>query len=750
MSHDAYTVASKIKSVEETDKTPDSRYRRWKDEITMAEKEFANFQTRGRNTVRRYKDERDSVDGSERKFNIFTTNVEIMKSSLYAKLPKVTVARRFGQANDDPARVASMMLQNAIMQDIDEPECNFGQVMRDAIEDRLVPGMGCAWLRLETDTEEKTLEAQIDPVTGEELQPEATYEEVSRQEVMIDHVFWEDFLYSPCRTWRERRWIARRVYMDQDALVKRFGEDPGKQIPMDYNPRGKDTNSNQPQNDVLQKAMIYEIWDRQERRVLWLSKAWPKLLDEVDDPLKLEDFDPCPKPLFALTTTSNCIAVNDFVICQDQYNELDLVNNRISLLVQACKVVGVYDASASGVQRMLQQGSENSLIPVDNWAIFAEKGGVKGSVDWLPLGEVIAALERLRQARDDIKGQIYELTGISDIVRGNTKASETLGAQNLKAQFASVRIQKMQDEVARFAEEILRLKGEIICRHFVPQQILKLANMEFYQDAQDPQVIQSAVELLKGDHEAFEWRVNVQADSLAMTDYAQQKQEKIEFMNAVATLLQSAATTMKAVPESAPILFESLKFSIAGFKGAQELEGVIDRTLSDIMKSIQEQKQAAQNQPNPEQQKMQMQMQMEQQKMQMEQQKMQMEMEMAQRQAAFDMDMEQRKQASETMADQQKLAYDRETAQMKIDYERQMGEMKLEQMRLEMQIKMRGQIADMEIQEQQRTQDLEAATAMHQEKMNMTRQMHEEKIAAMKAPKTATTSTGKKVSVSSE
>ncbi len=669
MSHDAYTVASKIKSVEETDKTPESKYSRWKDEITMAEKEFQNFQKRGRTTVRRYKDERDSVDGSERKFNIFTTNVEIMKSSLYAKLPKVTVARRFGQANDDPARVASLMLQNAIMQDIDEPECNFGQVMRDAIEDRLVPGMGCAWLRLETDTEEKTLEAQIDPVTGEELQPEATYEEVSRQEVMIDHVFWEDFLYSPCRTWRERRWIARRVYMDQDALVKRFGEDVGKQIPMDYNPRGKDTNSNQPQNDVLQKAMIYEIWDRQERRVLWLSKAWPKLLDEVDDPLQLEDFDPCPKPLFALTTTSNCIAVNDFILCQDQYNELDLVNNRISLLVQACKVVGVYDAGATGVQRMLQQGSENTLIPVDNWAIFAEKGGVKGSVDWLPLGEVIAALERLRQARDDIKGQIYELTGISDVVRGNTKASETLGAQNLKAQFASVRIQKLQDEVARFAEEILRLKGEIICRHFVPQQILKLANMEFYPDVQDPQVIQSAVELLKGDHEEFEWRVNVQADSLAMTDYAQQKQEKVEFMNAVATLLQSAATTMKAVPESAPILFESLKFAIAGFKGSQELEGVIDRTLSDIMNTIKNPPPAP---PDPAVEKAKVEMQVKQQEAQMNAQAKQQEMAMKQQES-------QTKLAAEREKMQMDLMFKQQEHQQTMAHEQQKFEMQMAQ-----------------------------------------------------------------------
>jgi len=91
MSHDAYTVASKIKSVEETDKTPDSKYRRWKDEITMAEKEFANFHTRGRNTVRRYKDERDSVDGSERKFNIFTTNVNALLLSTYMEASDTTL-----------------------------------------------------------------------------------------------------------------------------------------------------------------------------------------------------------------------------------------------------------------------------------------------------------------------------------------------------------------------------------------------------------------------------------------------------------------------------------------------------------------------------------------------------------------------------------------------------------------------------------------------------------------------------------
>ncbi len=669
MSTESAYASSRIKSVEEADKTLDSRYRRWNDEITMAEKEFDNFRKQGRTTVRRYKDERDSVDGSERKFNIFTANVSILEASLYAKIPKVSVSRRFGQSMDDPARVAGLMLQNAIMQDIDEPECDFDQVMKDAVQDRLVPGLGVAWLRLETDTEEETLEEQWDDLSGELIQEAATFERVKRQEVMIEHVFWEDFLYSPCRTWKERRWVARRVYMDRDALEKRFPE-AGDQIPLDFNPRSTMSGgqSNEPKNDILQKAMIYEIWDRQKRKVIWISKAWPEILDEVDDPLKLEDFEPCPKPLFALTTTSNCIPTNDFVIFQDQYNELDLVNNRISLLVQACKVVGVYDSAATGIQRMLQQGSENTMIPVDNWAMFAEKGGVKGAVDWLPLDTVIQAMERLRQAREDIKGQIYELTGISDIVRGNTKASETLGAQNLKAQFASMQIQTRQDQVARFAQDILRIKGEIICRHFVPEQILKLANMEFYLEGQNAPLVHAAVKLLKGDHEEFEWRVNVQADSLAMADHAIEKQEKVEFTNAVATFLQSAATTMKAMPDTAPILFETLKFAISGFRGSQELEGVIDQNLQQIMQKIQNPPPPP---PDPAVEKAKMDMQMAQQThqldmqakqadMQMAREKMQMDTQMKQQELAFKQAMHQMDLDQAEVINHQKMVQDRE------------------------------------------------------------------------------------------
>ena len=615
-----------IKSVKGTDSKPATKYRRWHDEITKAEKELRDFHDSGQKVVKRFLDERDGTDHSTRKFNIFTANVGILQSSLYANIPKVSITRRFDQFMDEPARVAAMLLQNAVMQDMEDNDCNFDQVMRDAVEDRLVPGLGQAWVRLDTETEEKTLEEIVDPVTGEMIQEKATYEQITEQEVELDHVHWADFLYSPCRTWAERRWVGRRVYMDYDSLVERFGKEKADKTPLDYKPDNTpDATGNQPTNEALQRAVIYEIWDRVEKRVIWLSKGYPELLDEKDDPLQLEDFDPCPRPLFALTSTSNCVARADFVMMQDQYDEMDDVNNRISLLVAACKVVGVYDSGSDGLKKLLQEGVENTLVPADNWAMFAEKGGIKGQVDWLPLDMVIAALERLRQAREDIKAQIYELTGISDIVRGNTKASETLGAQKLKANFASVRIQKLQDEVARFAQDILRLKAQIICKHFDPSIILKMSNAKYTPDAAIPPLIQEAIALLK-DEEGFNWRVKVQADSLGQQDYQLQKQEKVEFTNAMATFLQSAATTIKAMPPSAPMIFETLKFAISGFKGGQELESVIDNGIQAIMADMEQQKKAAQNQPNPEQQKAQMEMQIKQGEMQIEQQKMQMEM----------------------------------------------------------------------------------------------------------------------------
>jgi hypothetical protein len=697
-----------IESLEKMEATPQGQRDRWIDEINFAEKELKKFHESARRVVKRYIDDRDAVETNQKWLNIFNTNVGILEASLYAQIPGVDVSRRFADMNDDVARVASTILQRCIEQDMAEPSCDFDQVMRQAVSDRLVPGLGTAWLRLETETEDQP---EITDENGglsvpmdEEGNP---LQMITHQEACIDYVYWEDFLWSPCRVWAERRWIARRVPMDRDALVKRFGKEEGKRIPLDYEPsKGIVSDKSTPRNVLLKRACIYEIWDRQKRQVLWVSKGSENILDIKDDPLGLDNFEPCPRPMFANLTTSSCVPKPDYAMIQDQYTELDETNNRISLLIIACKVVGVYDRSAEGIQRMLTEGYDNTLIPVDNWAMFAEKGGVKGQIDWLPLDTVVQALGQLQAHREAIKGQIYELTGISDIVRGASKASETLGAQELKSKFASVRIQKLQDEVTRFAQEILQIKAEILVKHFDPMILAKMANVENMVPEDQPIAI-PALQLLKGPEEDMEWRVHIQADSLAMIDYTQQKNERSEFMNAVATFLQSSSTVGQGAPQLIPLMLELLKFGVAGFRVSRDVEGIFDKYIKDFNAEI-EQKKNAPPPPDPEQQKIQAEMQMKQQDQQMKQQSEQQKAQMDMQKAQADMQIEAQK------------------SQAEIQFKREENALKLQQMQAEFAVKMEQFQREADLKLQVAAQDAAVKGQIQQEQHEMNLQQQSE------------------------
>ena len=576
------TSPGKVQSLTDYEKEADGPYRRWSSEITYSEKEASKYIDAARKVSKKYIDERDQIESLDRKFNLFNANVNLLKSALYAQLPEVEVRRRFSDPNDDIARVAALILKRNVEQDLDEPNNLFHEAVKNCIEDRLVPGMGIAWVRLNTETEKRTLEAETDPYTGEVTAEAMEYEAIVEQEVLVDYVHWEDFLWSPCRVYEERRWVARRLRFTRDELKEKFPEH-GEKIPLDYNPQGtKMQDGLTPKNELFQQATVYEIWDRQAKKVIWLSKSYNKIIAEKEVFLQIEQFEPCPKPMFANLTTSNCIPKSDYAMIQDQYEELDTINNRISKLVEACKVVGVYDKSQEGVQRMFNEGVDNQLVPVDNWAMFGEKGGLKGVIDWLPLDVVVQALEKLKESREEIKQQLYELTGIADIVRGATKASETLGAQEIKAQFASIRIKRMQDEVSRFVCELLKIKAAIISKHFEPKIILQRANLEATEDIQ---YAEQAIQLIK-NHAGSEWRISIQPDSMAQVDYAGKKKENLEMMNAVSVFFEKALPAIAQAPELAPFLLTLLKNIMASYKAGAVVESALDKTISAIEQRV--------------------------------------------------------------------------------------------------------------------------------------------------------------------
>lgn len=654
---------------------------RWLTEIDMAELELKKFHERGRRVTRRFLDERDMLQAENKWFNIFYANTNILESALYAQLPKPVVSRRFKDYDDDVARVAALILQRAITQDLDDPRDTFDSTIRACVQDRLIPGLAQAWLRLETDTAELPYTDEF----GEETEPPEGYEpmmKITDQKVCVDYVFWQDFLWSPCRVWEERRWTGRRVYMDRAALIKRFGEKKGKLIPLDFTPTkmGQNIEGSTPKYETLKKACVYELWDRTTKKVYWVSRGYPELLDEKSDPLRLTGFEPCPKPMLANVTTSNCTPRPDFYMVQDQYSELDTLNNRISMLLSACKVVGTYDKSATGVSRMLNEGFDNQLIPVDNWAAFAEKGGLKGTIDWLPLDQVVQALTQLINNREMIKAQIYELTGISDIVRGATKASETLGAQELKSKFASIAIKKRQDQVAQFAADILRIKAEIQVKHFDPEILVKKSNIQATGEA-NQQYVPQAMELLASD-EGFEWRIQVTADSIAQADYAMEKADRLEFLNAASAYIEKSSEMMTSKPQYAPMLVGMLKWATAGFRNTAEIEGMLDQQLDALQKQP-----PAPPPPDPAQQKAQAEM-----------QKMQAELQVAQQRNQMEMQAEQQHNAMEIQMQQSELAFKERMNQMemqmaKLEFDFKVRELELRERELQMEFDMEGAAA---------------------------------------------------------
>ncbi|WP_230687642.1 hypothetical protein, partial [Streptococcus pneumoniae] len=77
---------------------------------------------------------------------------------------------------------------------------------------------------------------------------------------------------------------------------------------------------------------------------------------------------------------------------QDQYFQSDDLTRRIDVLTSACKVVGAYDAATESLKRIFQEATEPNLIPVDSYAVFKEKGGVKGAIDLVDISTIANVL----------------------------------------------------------------------------------------------------------------------------------------------------------------------------------------------------------------------------------------------------------------------------------------------------------------------------------------------------------------------
>jgi hypothetical protein len=663
----------------------DHTYEDWYNCIAQYERTYKEWEGRAEKIVKRYRDDSRSRNNTTAKFNILWSNVQTITPAVFARLPRPDVSRRF-RDNDPIGRVASMMLERALEYEV-EHYGDYASAMKQSVQDRLLGGRGTAWVRYEphivgSDSEnEPNPEAEDGLQITEDIDEAETeggiyrenQERIEYECAPVDYVHWRDFGLTVARTWEEVTAVWRKVYMGRPALVERFGEELGGRIPLDTKPESSRTFAEK-MGEGSSEAVVYEIWDKTTGEVIWLSKSLGKILDTRADPLQLENFWPCPKPMFSTLTTDSLVPVPDFVLYQDQARQLDTLADRIDGFIQALKVRGVYDASEPSLQRLFTEGENNALLPVKNYGAFSEKGGMVGAINLVDISPIAQGLQMAYQAMEQVKGQIYEIMGIADIQRGQTNPNETLGAQIIKSNNASGRLKTMQHDVVNFATALLQIKAQIICQHFTDDTIVKISGA-MQLSPQDQQLIPQALQLLKNEP-AKNFRIEVTSDSMIYQDEQQEKQDRIEFLGAVSQFMQTALPVASNSPELTPLLMEMLKFGVTAFKAGKGMEGLIDETAD----KFRQQAKAMEGQPkppSPEQQKMQMQMQIEQAKTQHDQAKAQQDMQLEQQKMQMQMQLEKAKQEYQAQENQLKFQLEDQRNRAQAEMDMKIAQMKM-------------------------------------------------------------------------
>lgn len=584
------------------------------------------------------------------KLNLFNSNVDVLKASMFARLPQPTVSRRFSDPRDQVGRVASNLLERALSFDINA-STRFRNVAKAVLQDYLVGGSG--WIYASYNAE---VDKPLIPSSTEKDDLSEGSVVIKNQNCSIEFISYKDVLWSPARNWEEVSWWARRVWLDEEDFIERFGKEKAGDISFDAAPEDEEN------TDVIDgKVGIWEVWCKESRKVYFIAQCVEEILDEIEDPYGLPEFFPTT-PFFANVNNDQFIPVSDFQLLEFQYRSLDDMNNRINRLSKSIRLAGVYNAEHGEVRQLLETPGDSVMVPLANWNSFAEKGGLAGAFSFMPIQEFAQVVGLLQQNKDVQSAQIEQISGISDVVRGaGGNPYESAAASKLKSQYASVRLGSKSDEFARILTYVVQCFGHFICKFYTSEQLLSRVGTI---PEEDQQFVEAALQLL-GNELTRHFMIEVSTDSIKAEDFGRDTTEKTMVMQQLTSYLPQAIQGAMQVPELAPIFFELLQWVVAGTRGAREIEGLIAQALQQYA-IAQAEKQANPPEPKPD--------------PAMEQIRAQVEMNTAtQETKRYEID-------QQAQVAQLKLQQEMQMAQMKMEQEFQLEQLKLQNEALRLQI----------------------------------------------------------------
>lgn len=654
-------VANDQETRAEADETPTSS-EFWLGEIEAAKKREERWWKRGQAVIDRYRDERDKENSFEKRVNILWSNTEIMKASLFQGMGHPDVRRRFPKKGrqERAARQAAILIERALSYSQDAYDAE--SEIEAAVEDHLLPGRGVTWAVYEADVQDPE-PVEPDPNSeSDDVRPtnDNAAPEIVDQRIKLQHVYWRDFLTSYGRKWQDVWWVARRHLYSRDELRQYFPDHADK-IPL-----GAEIEGSQPakdaKDDTFKRAAVWEIWDKTKKQRVYVAEGYDLVLQMMPDPYRLQSFFPSQEPLYAIKTTGSLTPIPEYTLYQDQAAELDRIATRLDVMIDALKRRGVYDASMEGDDNKLSQlmrAGDNEFVPYKGFAALMEKGGLKNVFQTEDLAPIITVVEKLYEKSAICIQRIYEVTGISDVMRGATNPNETATAQRIKGNMGSLRLQKRQGRVQRFIRDGYRIKAEIIAEHFTREKLQEMTGIRLplaaevqqaqailqqqaqaqqqpapqmghnggtpmadgmpgpqQQPVQPPvmpmpvmmspdmitevQEIAAAVpweeiEAILRSDQRRGYSIDIESDATAKMDDLEEKQARVEFMTAMESFMEKALPAALQLPPLMPLVKELTMFGVKTFKAGRPLEEAFEDGFNQLGQMVKQK----QNQPTP-------------------------------------------------------------------------------------------------------------------------------------------------------
>lgn len=499
-------------------KEPDKAVTRWLNEIDSAKKREKQWRKDGQRIIDIYNcDEPEKVP-----YNILFSNTETLLPALYSAIPRPIVQRRF--KDDDPVgRSAATAGQRGLEFLVDtnvEGYETFDEGVQAATLDALLPGRAVTCVKYDVDLGEMADEGGLsideddpspqadDETESEQTEPQTTPYKKSEL-VCLDTRSWNRVFFGYAKKWSKVPWIAYEEYVDKQEAERLFGEEMAAKLTYttnenDYSTDGNEGKNGDPDEDNegdRKTACVFQIWDKNgdgtegsEKKIRYVSTQYKDgYLTVTDDPLQLTGFFNCPRPLQFMAKSNDLMPVAMYMAYENQARELNKITLRINGIVGAIKARGIYDSELGLDIANIMKEDDNALVPSDKTSSLAAEKGLQNAIWFLPIEQLINVLAQLTQARERCKQVIYEITGISDIIRGSSVASETATAQNLKSQWGTLRLKRLQKEVQRYARDLLRMMLEIAATKFSEDTWARMTGLPFLTTQQTQQLQQQAM-----------------------------------------------------------------------------------------------------------------------------------------------------------------------------------------------------------------------------------------------------------------